>query len=187
MIEQEMIAMALDCGATKAALVDGSGVVLSETFRDICKGNGCGNYGKCYMCPPDVGEIGPLMDEVRKYPRGLLYQTVREIEDSFDIEGMFEAGKLHMQCSLKIQEAAKDALAPGFLHLSSGGCRICDICAKRDNLPCRYPDKALPSLESYGVDVYRTTEPTPLKYINGQNTVTFFGMVLFTDGVEQAR
>lgn len=68
-----------------------------------------------------------------------------------------------------------------------GGCRICDTCAKRDNLPCRYPDKALPSLESYGVDVYRTTEPTPLKYINGQNTVTFFGMVLFTDGVEQAR
>ena len=47
--------------------------------------------------------------------------------------------------------------------------------------PCRFPEKALPSLEAYGVDVYNTTKDTDLKYINGQNTVTFFGMVLFRE------
>ena len=31
------------------------------------------------------------------------------------------------------------------------------------------------------MDVYNTTRSTELKYINGQNTVTYFGMVLFRD------
>ena len=34
-------------------------------------------------------------------------------------------------------------------------------------------------MEGYGIDVYQTSKPTELKYINGQNTVTFFGIVLF--------
>ena len=37
-------------------------------------------------------------------------------------------------------------------------------------------------MEACGVDVYNTTRETPLKYINGQNTVTYFGMVLFREG-----
>ena len=40
-------------------------------------------------------------------------------------------------------------------------------------------------MEAAGVDVYNTTRDTPLKYINGQNTVTYFGLVLF-DEVEHA-
>jgi hypothetical protein len=39
----------------------------------------------------------------------------------------------------------------------------------------------LASVESYGVDVYKTTKDTNLKYINGPNTVTFFGLVLFKE------
>ena len=60
-----------------------------------------------------------------------------------------------------------------------GKCRLCATCAKRDGQPCRHPDDALPSLESYGIDVYHTAKDTALRYINGENTVTYFGMVLF--------
>lgn len=60
-----------------------------------------------------------------------------------------------------------------------GGCRLCRVCAKRDNQPCRHPEAALTSLECCGIDVYHTTKDTDLKYINGTNTVTYFGMVLF--------
>ena len=67
------------------------------------------------------------------------------------------------------------------LHLTCCGCRLCEKCAKVTGEPCRFPEKALPSLEAYGVDVYNTTKDTDLKYINGQNTVTFFGMVLFRE------
>ena len=66
------------------------------------------------------------------------------------------------------------------LHLSCGGCRLCERCAKLDAEPCRYPAEALSSLEGYGIDVYRTSKATPLKYKNGENSVTYFGNILFS-------
>ena len=178
---QNLIDAALAAGAAKATVIDGSQIVVSEEFRGICQSNQCGSYGRCWMCPPHIGPIEQLMEQVRSYPRALLYQTIREIEDSYDIEGMFEAGAVHARVSQKLQREAGSLLGNPFLHLTCGGCHLCQTCAKRSDEPCRFPDQALPSLEGYGVDVYQTTKHTPLKYINGQNTVTYFGMVLFTE------
>lgn len=178
MQHQEMIDIALDAGALKATVIDASSIVLSSTFRDICKSNGCGMYGRCWMCPPDIGDIEALMAEVRKYKYGLLYQTISDIEDSFDIEGMQEAGKRHVMLSQRL-EAFLMLQLDKHLHLSCGGCRVCERCAKMDGLPCRDPERAMSSMEAYGIDVYNTCKPTELKYINGQNTVTYFGIVLF--------
>ena len=169
----------LDAGATKAAYVTQDQIVLSATFRDICATNQCGGYGNCWMCPPYIGEIEPLMEKVRTFSGGLLYQTIHTIEDSFDIEGMFEASHTHSQVSQAIQGAVRPLMTDEFLHLSCGGCHLCERCAKRDDQPCRLPDKALSSMEGYGFDVYRTSSATDLKYINGQNTVTYFGIILF--------
>jgi predicted metal-binding protein len=148
-------------------------------FRDICKSNGCGNYGKCYMCPPDVGEIDELIRRARAFSNAVMYQAVYAIEDSFDFEGMQEAGKEFNLCARRIQEKAKEMFRGPFLHLAAGGCRVCETCARRDNLPCRHPGEAMASLESYGVDVYRTSSLAGLTYANGENTVTYFGMLLF--------
>ena len=172
MTNEERIALALACGAQKAAVIDAGSIVLSPVFRDICAQNGCGMYGRCWMCPPHIGEIGELMDRVRSYQYGLLYQTIHEIEDSFDIEGMGEAAVKHAQMSQRLNEKVCG------LHLSCGGCHLCTRCAKMDDQPCRMPDKALPPMEGYGIDVFQTTRPTHLKYINGPNTVTYFGIVL---------
>lgn len=181
MENQVLIDSALSCGAAKATLLDQQQIVLSNTFRAICESNQCGGYGKCWMCPPYIGAIEELMEKVRSYPRALLYQTIYEIEDSYDIEGMFEAGANHAQVSQRLQKEMASVIGKPFLHLTCGGCHLCPTCAKRSEEPCRFPDKALPSLEGYGVDVYNTTKDTPLKYINGQNTVTYFGMVLFLE------
>lgn len=178
MDKEQLLQTVLDCGATKATVIPQSQIVMSAHFRDICASNQCGGYGKCWMCPPDIGEIEPLMELVRSYPWGILYQSIAEIEDSFDIEGMFEASAAHAQLSQRIHAALKPVLGDRFLHLSCGGCHLCETCAKKTGEPCRQPDKALPGLEGYGIDVYNTTKDTELKYINGQNTVTYFGMVL---------
>lgn len=173
---KHLIELALESGASKAALIDADSIVTSASFRDICKSNGCGIYGRCWMCPPDIGDIDLLMAELKRYEHGLLYQSIASIEDSFDFEGMQEAGVAHAQLSQRIEAAFP--VAP-HLHLSCGGCRLCERCAKADALPCSHPDKALPPMEGYGIDVYQTVKDTELKYINGQNTVTFFGVVLF--------
>ena len=174
----DLVQLALQCGATKAEYLRGDQIVLSDEFRRICEGNGCGNYNRCYMCPPDIGPIEELMAKVRQYDHAVLYQTVSPLEDSFDFEGMMEAGHRHALLSQRIQNGMTKT---DVLHLSSGGCHLCEVCAKRDNLPCRQPDKALASLEGYGIDVYNTSQATGLKYINGPDTVTYFGILLYTE------
>ena len=119
------------------------------------------------------------MEKIRSYSHALWYQSVSPLEDSFDFEGMMEAGRSHALLSVRLQEKIAPLVGENFLHLSCGGCHLCETCAKVEGEPCRMPDKALPSLEGYCVDVYNTTKDTPLKYINGQNTVTYFGMILF--------
>lgn len=177
-MNDKLIRFAIEAGAKKAAIIRTEDIVLSSVFRDICAGNTCGKYGRCWMCPPDIGEIDALMARLKGYEQGLLYQTVYAIEDSFDIEGMGEAAVRHARVSQAVNDAVKPLL-PGCLHLSCGGCNLCERCAKLDDQPCRMPEKALPPMEGYGIDVYQTVRPTDLKYTNGQNTVTFFGIVLF--------
>jgi len=182
MIDFERIALvALESGAAKATVIPQAQVVLSEEFYEICRGNACGNFGRCWMCPPDIGPVGELMERVRTYPLALLYQTIATLEDSFDIEGMIEAARNHAQVSQRVQAKVAPLVREGCFHLSCGGCNLCESCAKIENEPCRFPDKALIPMEGAGVDVYNTVKDTPLKYINGQNTVTYFGMVLFEE------
>ena len=169
----------LECGAAGAEVICREQVVLSREFRDICRGNGCGQFGRCWVCPPDVGEIESLMERVRQYPTAILYQSISAIEDSFDFEGMNAAGDAHMRLSQRIGKLVKVPL-----HLTCGGCHLCKVCTKPEGRPCRHPDLALPSMEGYGVDVYRTARNTSLKYINGANTVTYFGMLFFKEPEE---
>ena len=180
-MSEVLLQTALDCGAVKAACLTGDQVVYSESFRDICRANQCGCYGKCWMCPPDIGEIGGLIARAKAYPRGVLYQTIGALEDSFDIEGMMAAGRRHAGVSSRIQACLSGLLQKPFLHLGCGGCHLCEVCAKRSGEPCRHPGLALPAMEGYGIDVYNTVRSTALKYINGTNTVTYFGLILFSE------
>lgn len=181
MNHENLVLAALNSGAAKAVVIPGERVVLNRDFYDICAGNSCGNFGACWMCPPDIGSIDALMERVRQYRQGLLYQTIGALEDSFDIEGMEAAARNHAQVSQRIQAAVAPLLKGSGFHLSCGGCNLCARCAKRDNQPCRFPGKALMPMEGAGIDVYNTVKDTPLKYINGANTVTYFGIVLFEE------
>ena len=177
-MKDTIVNIALACGAKAAQYLPGSAVITDPVFRKICEGNACGKFNRCHMCPPDIGQIEALICEVKQYPHAVLYQTIGTLEDSFDFEGMMEAGKHHNLCSQAIRRKL-DGMLPNHLHLTGGGCHLCERCAKLDDAPCRHPAEALTSLEGYGIDVYRTSQATNLKYINGANTVTYFGIILF--------
>ena len=176
---ETIVQIALDCGAKGAQYLPASAIITDPVFRRICEGNACGKFGRCYMCPPDIGPVEELMAQLALYPHAVLYQSIGTIEDSFDFEGMTEVSNRHANLSQRIREATP--AGQRVLHLTCGGCHVCKRCAKLDNEPCRFPDRALASVESYGVDVYNTTKDTELKYINGVNTVTYFGLLLFEE------
>lgn len=151
---------------------------FSTEFRDICETNSCGMYNRNWTCPPCVGHINQLIEVAKSYRTALVYQTVSHIEDSFDIEGMLEAGQRQNELSISINEILCEYKLNKFLHLGAGGCKICKRCAKLDDKPCIHPSMAIPSLESYGISVYDLAVECGLNYNNGKNTVTYFGVVL---------
>lgn len=175
-----LVKAALNYGADQAELIAPSKLVYSARFRAYCEDNVCGFYGKCWSCPPDIGEIEVLTAELRNYNYIMIYQVISPVKDYSDTEGINAAGQKLSDISQKLQSFLRTSLKKPFLHLG-GSCHLCPECAKISNEPCRYPGKMLPSLSAYGVDVCKTCEGTSLTYWNGENTVTNFGMVLFNE------
>lgn len=177
--ETELVQTLLDWGAYRAGVVPVANIEFEPEFRKMCESNACGMYGKSWMCPPCVGPVDELIARAKGYRWALVYQTVDNLEDSYDFEGMMAAGQRMNELTQRVRAELADEFGPDALHLGAGGCRLCPVCAKREDKPCRFPDKALASLEAYGMNVSRLAELAGIKYINGQDTVTYFGAVLF--------
>lgn len=176
---------ALESGAHRAEIIPVSAISMEPSFAKLCQSNACGNYGRNYTCPPDAGSIEDLMASLRNYDYALVYQTVSSLLDSYDFEGMMEAGNRHNRIAQKLWDMTDALERKDVLHLGAGGCRLCSVCAKITDEPCRHPKRAMKSLEAYGVNVTLLAQRAGMRYINGQNTVTYFGVVFSKAGTGQ--
>ena len=122
-----------------SAVVEACNIVFDPAFRRACEANTCGNYGRSWTCPPDVGDIGELIRQASSYKYAVVYQTIHPLEDSYDFEGMVEAGELHSKLSQRLSSYFDTLDFPKKLHLAAGGCRVCPVCAKRTMETCRHP------------------------------------------------
>lgn len=172
------IDIAIKNGADNAAVISVDDIPFRRGFRAACVQNTCGKYAGCWMCPPDVGDIDEMIARAKAYTHALVFQSIGQLEDSFDIEGMEMAAKRH-NALIQTLAAELEPILENPLKLGAGACHVCERCSKMDNEPCRYPKKAIASLEAYGIAVSELAKLSGMNYINGQNTVTFFGGFLF--------
>lgn len=98
------------------------------------------------------------------------------MEDSFDFEGMMAAGKQFAESCAAFDMAIKPHL-DHYLMLSNEGCDLCKKCTYPD-APCRFPDRLHASLEANGIFVNILAKSAGMNYINGANTVTYFGALV---------
>lgn len=77
------------------AVVEVKDIEFSEEVVAACRANYCGNYNKSWMCPPHVGTLEELKSRYTAYRYAFVFTTRHEVEDSFDIEGMFAARLVH--------------------------------------------------------------------------------------------
>ena len=157
--------------------------VFDKRYRELCEVNTCGAYGRNYMCPPSLGSFDDCVSEILRFEYGLIITTIHQLEDSFDYEGMMEGGKVHKENVYKVWDYLKSKES-GLNYselkvLGAGGCSVCPKCGIIDNVPCRFPDKAVASVEGHGIDVAHLTTSHGLNYINGENTVTYVALYLF--------
>ena len=181
-VQEKIRDLALELGAYKAGIVPVEEIQFEPAFRKMCESNACGMFGRSWMCPPHVGDVEDLIARAKRYRWAVVYQTVDELEDSYDFEGMMAAGEKMNRLTSSLRKAVDEMNVGPRLHLGAGGCRICPTCAKVEDQPCRFPDQALASLEAYGVNVSVLAPQAGMKYINGKDTVTYFGAVFLGEG-----
>ncbi len=176
--EKNILKLSEESGAFKSYIIDVDKIPFDKDLRKYCAMNYCGFYGKNYACPPEVGEPEDVIKEAKSYKRALIFQTVTSLEDSYDFEGMEEASKSHTKIANLLNKEFKKQIS-NYLQLTVGACTVCKDCTIKENLPCRFPDLAVSSLEAYCMNVSTLSGLCDMKYINGQNTVTYFGAFLF--------
>ncbi|MEI6100979.1 MAG: DUF2284 domain-containing protein [Eubacteriales bacterium] len=166
-----------DLGFNQYAFVDPKEIPFSKEVRDMCAMNSCGRYNTNWQCPPGAGEVEKLEARAKSYTDALLFNAIYPLEDSYDFEGMMAAKDLFTELCSKALVAVRES-APDSYVMGAGGCSLCEKCTYPDQ-PCRFPQKAIASMEACGIDVYSTSGKFDFKYINGVNTVTYFGIVFF--------
>ncbi|MBR2616748.1 MAG: hypothetical protein IKC56_00735 [Clostridia bacterium] len=55
---------------------------------------------------------------------------------------------------------------------------MCKTCTY-PTAPCRFPDRARTSMEACGINVVELAKEVGINYVNGQNTVTYFSLILY--------
>jgi len=171
---------ALTLNATHACIAEVAEIKFHEDFRRLCEQNSCGSYNRNWMCPPAVGPIRELKERALCFKQGLLLQTVHQLEDSFDWEGMKEGKVSHEKIFRKVLEHIQNNYTfKEVLPLSAGACMYCAKCAYIEGKKCNFPDKAVWSVEANGIDVMALVKDSGIPYNNGLNTVSYVALILF--------
>ena len=158
-------------------------VPFSPEVRKMCEQNACGNYGKCWTCPPAVGAYDALLSQKAGFQRFVVVDKVYALEDSFDWEGMVQSARDFQSRILEIKKTIqKDCPEFAFLALGAGTCKICPRCTFPEREPCRNPDLAIISVEAFGIDVTKMMSDNGMAYNHGSQTVTYIGGLFHTIG-----
>ena len=164
-----------EAGVFQYGFVDTADIRFSQEVRGMCAVNTCRQYGKTWACPPAIGTVEECRARVQRYDRMLVFSVKYNLEDSFDYEGMV-AGMQQFRETCRILHEGLRGQVEDFLLLANEGCDKCEKCTYPD-APCRFPDQTHGALEGYGIFVSELAKQAGIHYINGANTVTYFGGV----------
>ncbi|NLT14064.1 MAG: DUF2284 domain-containing protein [Clostridiales bacterium] len=172
---EKLISLSKVYGFTEAAPLDVSTLEFLPEVLDMCVS--CPGYGKFWPCPPGCGSLEEMRRRVEAYSRGLLVQTVGQLEDSYDWENMQKTAMLYGESFQKLWDTLRPDYA-GLLAMGAGSCGICKECTYPEDKPCRFPERQIVSMSSCGLQVSRVCSDNHLKYYYGPNTISYTGCFL---------
>lgn len=170
------IEKAKEAGFDTASPMDPRLLQAREDVRSMCAEDKCRAYGKNWTCPPACGTIEECQRRMRQYERGILLQTIGHMQKTIDSRCYRETERRHRENLAAFADWIR-AEYPDALCLGAGGCRVCEHCAYPE--PCRFPDKAISSMEAYGLFVTQVCKDNDVPYYYGEKTITYTACVLF--------
>lgn len=172
----EALALARQCGFSHWGPIRMDALQFLPEVRDMCAAGSCHQYGRCWTCPPACGTLEEAAQNARRFTRGVLVQSTGQMEDDFDVEAISDTESVHKERFLRFAREVRDR-TDECLPMAAGSCTTCPTCAYPE--PCRFPDRAIPSMEAYGIFVSRLCEDSGLGYYYGEKTITFTSCVLW--------
>jgi len=169
--------LALDLGASEAALIPASQVVVENRVVLKCR-VGCNNYGKTMACPPYSPTAEDFRKIVSEYSYALFMKFNSSAEADIDLRRNLGKSEADLPEDLKgkaqefwskwkddkkklltvVLDLEKEAAQQGYplaIGFVSGACQLCEKCNLEAGI-CLHPDMARFSEEAVGVNVHAT-------------------------------
>ena len=163
------------CGFDCVGECPASELHVRAEVRDMCAADRCQMYEKNWACPPHCGTIEDFASKFSQRTTCYVLQTVGELEDEFDVEGMLAAEELQGERMRKLAGLVADNAKA--MVLDAGPCTLCPDCTCPD-APCRFPDKRLVSMESSGLVVSDVCTSAGIPYNHGRGKMAYTGCLI---------
>ena len=151
-------------GAVEARPVSPETVVTAPWVRLKCQ-YGCGGYGRRLTCPP----YSPTPEQMRAVLDGFTWAILVRGDDKTDM-------------SQVVADLEREVFLAGYhqaFGMGSGPCQLCPECDVSQ--PCRNGERARPSMEASGIDVFATARNNglPIQVLTSNECRgNYYGLVL---------
>jgi len=131
--------------------IDPQRIVVAQWVRMKCT-FGCGEYGKCAVCPPNTPSVPECERFFREYTRAVLFHFAKTVAHPEDRRAW---GRDVNRKLLDLERAVFLAGCPKAFLLFMDSCHLCETCAPTRG-ECRNPKLARPGLDALAIDVFST-------------------------------
>ena len=173
---ENWIEKAKEIGFDHAAYLNVESLKPMQMVRDTCAADKCRAYGHNWTCPPECGTLEQCAERMRAHRHGILLQTTGQMDRVIDTKAYARTEKRHSEMLHQLAGQFREVY-PDALCLGAGGCGICEKCAYPE--PCRFPHKAVSSMEAYGLFVTQVCRDNNMAYYYGPKTITYTACILY--------
>ena len=152
-------------GVRDARIISGKDVETAAWVRLKCQ-YGCGGYGQCLVCH----RFTPSPEQMRK----VLDAYTRAILIHCDADADVKAMVADLERDIFLRGAWK------VFGLGAGPCYFCKECNVEEE-QCRHPERARPSMEACGIDVFSTVKKIgfPIEVVRTtRQCPNYYGLIL---------
>ena len=73
-------------GFEEAGALNVEALEFLPEVRQMCAADRCRSFNRNWSCPPGCGTLEEIAERVKPYTRGILVQSIGQLEDEFDVE-----------------------------------------------------------------------------------------------------
>lgn len=133
-------------------------------------------YGERRNVPPAPSSFEECKAIIEQYDNAFLFDAVYEVDDAYDMERCEAARKEHARLVHALSDEFRQRF--GDILTLSLSCDLCEDCPCPKK-PCRHPEKQVPSIDSYGVQIMKTLADRDIMYDYGIHMAIYFTIILW--------